>query len=138
MARVFVTGSSTGLGLMAAQLLLEQGHRVVVHGRNQVRAGDAMAAASGCDAAVVGDLSTLAGMRTVAEQANRLGPFDAVIHNAGIGYREARRGDTEDRLPALFATNTLAPYVLTALIEKPRRLVYLSSGLHHGARLHLD
>jgi len=119
MALVFVTGSSTGLGLMAAQLLLEQGHHVVVHGRNQARADAALSAAPSCGAAVIGDLSTVRGMRTVAEQANRLGPFDAVIHNAGIGYREARRGETEDRLPALFATNTLAPDVLTALIECP-------------------
>src|SRR5262249_40252189 len=33
-------------------------------------------------------------------------------------------------LPHVFATNTLAPYILTALIERPKRLVYLSSGLH--------
>jgi NAD(P)-dependent dehydrogenase (short-subunit alcohol dehydrogenase family) len=61
-----------------------------------------------------------------------------VIHNAGIGYRESRRIETEDRLPALFATNTLAPYVLTALIERPKRLVYLSSGMHRSARLEID
>jgi len=53
-----------------------------------------------------------------------------VIHNAGIGYREPRRIATEDGLPPVFAVNTLAPYILTALIQKPKRLVYLSSGLH--------
>lgn len=138
MARVFITGSSTGLGLMAAQLLVEMGHRVVVHGRNQARADDALAAVPGADAAVVGDLSRIREMRAVAEAANRLGRFDAVIHNAAMGYRESRRVDTEDGLPPLFATNTLAPYVLTALIEKPKRLVYLSSGMHQGAALDLD
>jgi NAD(P)-dependent dehydrogenase (short-subunit alcohol dehydrogenase family) len=138
MARVFVTGSSTGLGLMAAQLLVETGHRVVVHGRNQARADAALAAVPGADAAVVGDLSRLREMRSVADQVNALGRFDAVIHNAGIGYREPRRADTEDGLPELFATNTLAPYVLTALIERPQRLVYLSSGLHRGAQPNLD
>ena len=138
MARVFVTGSSTGLGLMAAQLLLELGHRVVVHGRNQARADAALAAAPGADAAVIGDLSTIRDMREVAEHANRLGPFDGVIHNAGIGYRESRRIETEDRLPTLFATNTLAPYVLTALIGRPKRLVYLSSGMHRSAKPALD
>jgi NAD(P)-dependent dehydrogenase (short-subunit alcohol dehydrogenase family) len=91
MARAFVTGSSTGLGLMAAQLLLELGHRVVVHGRNQARADVALAAAPRADAAVIGDLSKIRDMRAVAEQVNRLGEFDAVIHNAGIGYRELRR-----------------------------------------------
>ena len=137
MPRVFVTGSSTGLGLMAAQLLVETGHQVVVHGRNQARADAALAAAPGAEAAVVGDLSSIQDMRNVAEQVNGFGRFDAVIHNAGIGYRESRRNDTEDGLPQLFATNTLAPYVLTALIAKPKRLVYLSSGMHRGATLNL-
>ena len=138
MARVFITGSSTGLGLMAAQLLVETGHRVVVHGRNQARADAAHASVPTADAAVVGDLSNIREMRAVAEQVNALGRFDAVIHNAGIGYRETRRIETEDGLPQLFATNTLAPYVLTALIHKPNRLVYLSSGLHRGASPNLD
>jgi NAD(P)-dependent dehydrogenase (short-subunit alcohol dehydrogenase family) len=138
MSRVFITGSSTGLGLMAAQLLVDMGHRVVVHGRDQARADAALAAVPGAEATVIGDISSIREMRAVAEQVNALGRFDAVIHNAGIGYREARRSDTEDGLPQLFATNTLAPYVLTALIEKPKRLVYLSSGLHRGATLNLD
>ena len=68
----------------------------------------------------------------MAEQVNRLGSFDAVIHNAGIGYQEPRRIATEDGIPHVFAVNTLAPYILTALIEKPKRLVYLSSGLHQS------
>ena len=137
MSRVFITGSSTGLGLMAAQLLVETGHQVVMHGRNQARADAALAAVPGAEAAVVGDLSSIREMRNVAEQVNRAGQFDAVIHNAGIGYRESRRTETEDGLPQLFATNTLAPYVLTALIEKPKRLVYLSSGMHRGATLNI-
>jgi NAD(P)-dependent dehydrogenase (short-subunit alcohol dehydrogenase family) len=138
MARIFVTGSSTGLGLMAAQLLIEQGHRVVVHGRNQARAEEAMAGARGAEAVVVGDLSRLGAMREVAEQANRLGRFDAVIHNAGVGYREPRRVETEDGLPHIFAINVLAPYVLTSLMGRPDRLVYLSSGMHHGVKPDLD
>ena len=35
MARVFITGSSDGLGLMAGKLLIEQGHEVVLHGRTR-------------------------------------------------------------------------------------------------------
>ncbi len=130
MARVFITGSSTGLGLMTAQLLIEQKHDVVLHGRNAARAAEAHAAAPGAAGVVTGDLSRLAEMRGVAEQVNRLGRFDAVIHNAGIGYRETRRIETEDGIPHLFAINVLAPYVLTALVHKPQRLVYLSSGMH--------
>ena len=138
MARVFVTGSSTGLGLMAGQLLIAEGHQVVLHGRNQARAQEAMASAPGAHATVVGDLARISDMRSVAEQVNRIGRCDAVIHNAGIGYRGARRQETVDRLPHIFAVNVLAPYVLTALMQRPDRLVYLSSGMHHGARATFD
>jgi NAD(P)-dependent dehydrogenase (short-subunit alcohol dehydrogenase family) len=138
MARVFVTGSSTGLGLMAGQLLIEQGHRVVLHGRNPERVDAAVATAPGAEAAVVGDLSSIEAMQSVADQVNRLGRFDAVIHNVGIGYREPRRVETRDGVPHVFAVNVLAPYVLTALIERPDRLVYLSSGMHHSAEANLD
>jgi NAD(P)-dependent dehydrogenase (short-subunit alcohol dehydrogenase family) len=131
MARIFVTGSSTGLGLMAAELLIEQGHRVVLHARNEARAKELMAAAPGAEAVVVGDLASLRQTRALATQVNRLGRCDAVIHNAGVGYREPRL-ETEDGLEHIFAINVLAPYVLTLLIERPDRLVYLSSGMHHG------
>jgi NAD(P)-dependent dehydrogenase (short-subunit alcohol dehydrogenase family) len=131
MARVFITGSADGLGQMAAQLLIEQGHGVVLHARNEQRGKEALAAAPGAESVVIGDLTSIAQTRNVAEQVNRIGPFDAVIHNAGVGYREPHRMATEDGLPHVFAVNTLAPYILTALIDKPKRLVYLSSGLHH-------
>jgi NAD(P)-dependent dehydrogenase (short-subunit alcohol dehydrogenase family) len=137
-ARVLITGSSDGLGLLAARLLIEEGHEVVLHGRNEGRSRDALAAAAGARAAVSGDLSTIAGARTVADAANQLGRFDAVIHNVGIGYRETRRVETEPGIPVLFAVNVLAPYLLTALIDRPDRLVYLSSGMHRGVRLRID
>lgn len=137
MARVFITGSSDGLGLLATRLLIEQGHEVVVHGRNDDRSRDALKAASGARGAVTGDLSTIVGARTVADQVNKLGHFDAVIHNAGIGYREGRV-EMEPGVPSVFAVNVLAPYILTALIKKPDRLVYVSSGTHHGVRPRMD
>ena len=117
---------------MAAQLLVEQGHEVVLHARNQQRGQEALAAVLGAETVVIGDLTSIAQTREVAEQVNGLGLFDAVIHNAAIGYREPRRIATEDGLPQVFAVNTLAPYILTALIKKPKRLVYLSSGLHRN------
>jgi len=89
-----------------------------------------MSAVPGADTVVVGDLSSIRESRKVADQVNALGSFDAVIHNAGVGYREPRRVATEDGLPTVFAVNTLAPYILTALIHRPKRLVYVSSGLH--------
>jgi NAD(P)-dependent dehydrogenase (short-subunit alcohol dehydrogenase family) len=132
MARVFITGSSDGLGRLAAELLAQEGHHVVLHARNEQRAKVALAAVSGAETAVIGDLSSIAQTRGVADQVNGLGAFDAVIHNAGVGYREPQRIETEDGLPHVFAVNTLAPYVLTALIQKPKRLIYLSSGLHQS------
>jgi NAD(P)-dependent dehydrogenase (short-subunit alcohol dehydrogenase family) len=132
MARVFITGSADGLGKMAARLMVGKGHRVVLHARSESRAKDALAAVPGAERAVAGDLSSIAECRQITEAVNKLGTFDAVIHNAGIGYREPQRAPTIDGLPHVFAVNTLAPYILTALIRKPKRLVYLSSGLHRS------
>jgi len=138
MAKVFISGSSTGLGLMTGRLLVEQGHQVVLHGRNAARSTDARRQLPHALEIVTGDLSTVEGAREVAEQVNRLGRFDAVVHNAGIGYRETKRVETQDGVPEVFATNVLAPFVLTALIERPARLVYLSSGMHQSAIADLD
>lgn len=138
MARVFVTGSADGLGLMAGRLLAETGHAVVLHARSEARAAAARAAVPKAEAVLVGDLLTIAAMRDVARQANERGRFDAVIHNVGIGYQEPGRNETADRLTKLWAVNVLAPYVLTALMHTPRRLVYLSSGMHTGGDASLD
>ncbi|SPV02584.1 SDR family NAD(P)-dependent oxidoreductase [Burkholderia cenocepacia] len=137
MSRIFISGSSTGLGLMAAELLVQQGHKVVLHARNVNRAEDTRRALPKAEAIVVGDVETIAGAKNVAEQVNALGYFDAVIHNAAVGYREGHRV-TSDGLPHVFAINTLSAYILTALIARPRRLVYLSSGMHHHAQANLD
>jgi NAD(P)-dependent dehydrogenase (short-subunit alcohol dehydrogenase family) len=135
-SKVLITGSSDGLGLVAAQRLLAAGHEVVLHARNQGRARDAQTAAPRAHGVVVGDLASISETRALADQANRLVPFDAVIHNAGVGNRE-RRIETVDGLEHIFAINVLAPYLLTALIEQPKRLVYLSSGMHRGGDLDL-
>src|SRR5438105_14658315 len=122
---------------MAARLLIDQGHDVVLHGRNEGRSRDALAAAAGASGVVSGDLSTIAGPRTVADEVNKLGRFDAVIHNAGVGYRESRV-EVEPGVPSVFAVNVLAPYILTVLIERPKRLVYVSSGMHRGVHPRMD
>jgi NAD(P)-dependent dehydrogenase (short-subunit alcohol dehydrogenase family) len=137
MARVLITGSADGLGLMAGQLLADGGHAVTLHARNATRADHARKALPNAHV-LVGDVATLDGMREVAEQANASGRFDAVIHNVGIGYREPRRSETVDGLEHVFAINVLAPYVLTALITPPDRLIYLSSGLHRRGDPSLD
>jgi NAD(P)-dependent dehydrogenase (short-subunit alcohol dehydrogenase family) len=131
MARIFITGSTDGLGRAAAQSLMSDGHEVVLHARSAERADQARDMASRALAIVIGDLSSAAETRSVAEQVNRLGRMDAVIHNAGI-YTVPDRGSTPEGHATVLAVNTLAPYILTALIERPERLVYLSSGLHRG------
>ncbi len=130
MAKIFITGSADGLGMMAARLRVAAKHEVILHARNPGRAKEAMASVPGAKAAVHGDLASLAEMQSVAEQANTLGPFDAVIHNAAVGYREPRRVQTVDGLAQVFAINSLAPYLLTSLMDRPQRLIYISSGLH--------
>jgi NAD(P)-dependent dehydrogenase (short-subunit alcohol dehydrogenase family) len=137
MARIFISGSTTGLGLMAGELLASQSHRVVLHARSADRAEDALRALPEAEAVLVGDVETVAGAKDIASQANALGRFDAVIHNAAVGYQEAHRV-TSDGLPHVFATNTLSAYILTALLQRPKRLVYLSSGMHHRAIANLD
>jgi NAD(P)-dependent dehydrogenase (short-subunit alcohol dehydrogenase family) len=137
MARILITGSADGLGQMAAQRLVGAGHDVVLHARNRERSQHAMQHVPGAHNVLIGDLSSIAETRTVADQANALGPFDAIIHNAGVGYQEPRI-ETSDGLEHVFAINVLAPYLLTALIDRPRRLIYLSSGMHRGGIVQLD
>ncbi len=132
MSQVLITGSADGLGLMAARLLIADGHAVTLHARSPARAAEALAAAPGAAGALVGDLASLRQTRELADRANALGRLDAVIHNAGVGYREPGRIETEDGLAHVFQVNVLAPYLLTALIARPGRLVYLSSGLHQS------
>jgi NAD(P)-dependent dehydrogenase (short-subunit alcohol dehydrogenase family) len=120
MARVLVTGAASGLGLNAATDLATGGHDVVVHVRDRTRRPGEPAGRGWADV-VTGDLSDLAQIAGVAEQANACGPFDAVIHNAGVM-------EPHDVL----AVNVLAPYLLTTLLEPPERQVFLSSSMHRG------
>jgi NAD(P)-dependent dehydrogenase (short-subunit alcohol dehydrogenase family) len=126
MARVFITGSADGLGRATAQTLHGYGHEVVVHVRNSDRLAAVRDLLAGGAVAVVGDLSDLEETRGVADQVNRLGPLDAVIHNAGVITG-----------PHVLPVNVVASYLLTALIHRPQRLVYLSSSMHRGGRASL-
>ncbi|MFE5839913.1 SDR family NAD(P)-dependent oxidoreductase [Arthrobacter sp. NPDC056493] len=127
MARIFITGSAGGLGLNAARALMQQGHDVVLHARNTSRLADAGAVREQAVGTVVGDLADLAETVRVAEQAGEYGPFDAVIHNAGVYSGNG-----------IFSVNTVAPYVLTALMARPRRVVYISSGMHRSGTPDLE
>jgi NAD(P)-dependent dehydrogenase (short-subunit alcohol dehydrogenase family) len=138
MATILVTGSSDGIGRHTAATLVDGGHRVVLHARDERRAGDARAAVPGAAAVVVGDLASLAQTRDLARQAADLAPFDVVVHNAGVGGGQNAPVPTEDGLERIFQVNTLAPYLLTALLPAPARLIYLTSGLEADGRARLD
>jgi NAD(P)-dependent dehydrogenase (short-subunit alcohol dehydrogenase family) len=126
MARIFITGSADGLGRAAAQTLLVDGHEVIVHARSAERLAAVNDLIGRGASAVVGDLADQDQTRAVAVQVNQLGRVDAVVHNAGI-YSGRQ----------ILPVNIVAPYLLTALIHRPQRLVYLSSGSHYGGRADL-
>lgn len=131
MSRIFITGSSDGLGRAAASTLMDEGHEVVLHARSKQRAAVLADLAPRAAGVVVGDLSSATETRAIADQVNKIGRMDAVIHNAGI-YQEPGRGMTPEGHAKTLAVNTLAPYLLTAWIERPDRLIYLSSGMHRS------
>jgi NAD(P)-dependent dehydrogenase (short-subunit alcohol dehydrogenase family) len=130
-SRIFVTGSTDGLGRGAAGVLIGDGHDVVLHARTRQRAAALSDLAADAAGVVIGDLASAAETRALAAQVNDIGRMDAVIHNAGV-FLEPSRAPTADGHPTTLAVNTLAPYLLTALIDRPDRLIYLSSGLHHA------
>ena len=137
MARILITGSAQGLGRAAALDLLAAGHQVVVHARNQDRAADLSdLVAQGADL-VVGDLADLSQTRHLAEQVNELGRMDAVIHNAGV-YSDRSPNRAADGHPRIVTVNLLAPYLLTFVLERPARIVYLTSDMHLSGNPDLD
>ncbi|MCS3801189.1 SDR family NAD(P)-dependent oxidoreductase [Niastella sp. OAS944] len=125
MARIFITGSADGLGFLAARELINEGHQVVLHARNAQRTAETKRKLPQAEAVLTADLQSIEETNQLAATANALGTFDAVIHNAGV-YQAAPQ--------LIFAVNTLAPYILTSLINKPKRLIYLSSGMHMQGR----
>lgn len=129
MARIFITGSAGGLGELAARTLIEQGHKVVLHARNAARGKDAIKKNPGAENVLTGELSDLEETEKLADKANKSGIFDAVIHNAGVYQTSSKE---------IFAVNTLSPYVLTSLMKKPKRLIYLSSGMHLQGQFNLN
>lgn len=129
MSRIFITGSADGLGQLCARLLIQQGHEVVLHARNAERGKEALRRVSGARTVLTADLSSINEIKDLAEKANALGAFDAIIHNAGVYQVSSEQ---------IFAVNSLAPFILTSLMEKPKRLIYLSSGMHLQGKVNID
>ena len=115
MPRIFITGSTDGLGRGAASILIGEGHDVVLHARTVQRAAVLSDLAPDASGVVIGDLASAAETRDLADQVNDIGRMDAVIHNAGV-FLEPSRSATAERHPKTLAVNTLAPYLLTALL----------------------
>lgn len=120
MSLVFVTGAASGVGLLTARELIDDGHDVVIHARNPERlTGEVTEIVDKVRGVVYGDLDSVTGVETVAASANEYGAFDAVIHNAGSAGEQKT-----------FAVNVVAPYVLSALMTRPKRIVTVSSVMH--------
>jgi NAD(P)-dependent dehydrogenase (short-subunit alcohol dehydrogenase family) len=121
MARIFITGSADGLGQLAARVLIENGHHVVLHARNTERGSEALERNPDAETVLTADLTNMEETQNLADEVNKLGSFDAIIHNAGVYQVSSNE---------IFAVNTLAPYILTCLIQRPKRLIYMTSGMH--------
>ena len=138
MAKIFITGSADGLGSLAAKLLVSQGHRVVLHARNAERGRQALSKVPGAEKVLTADLSNVEETKKLSAEVNSTGSFDAIIHNAGVYNQKSGHTDTGDFQQVMVRINTLAPYILTCLIQKPKRLIYLSSGMHSQGDPDLD
>lgn len=131
MARILITGSTDGFGLEAARQLVQRNHTVYLHARTQERAEEAKVKCPGAAGMLIADLTSVPETLKLAEEANAIGTFDAVILNAGLLYGPFRK--TESGVPAMVFVNIIAPYILSCLLRPPKRLIFIASTLHHEA-----
>ena len=130
MGTILVTGSVDGIGQRTAAQLVARGYQVVLHARNEDRAAVAKAALPAAAGIAVGDLRSIEETTALARSLATFGRLDAVVHNAGIARLDApERELTGDGLESTFQVNVLAPYLLTALLPRPGRLVFVSSAM---------
>ena len=134
MARIFITGSTRGIGAKTARQLIDLGHEVVVHARDHARAEETKAQFPDAHGVVVGELDSLASTSDLSTKATAFGPYDVIIHNAGTGGGVSERAETGDGLERIFHTNVIAPYVLTAQMELPRRMIFLTSSVEANSK----
>ena len=140
---ILITGSTDGIGLETARMLVTQGHHVLLHGRNPEKLEHVEKALTGLAgggrvSSYLADLSRLVDVdaftKAVAEQHTQL---DVLINNAGI-FR-TQKPVTEDGLDVRFAVNTIAPYLITLrllpLIGASGRIINLSSAAQSPVNL---
>ncbi len=129
MAKIFITGSSDGLGLYTAKELLHLGHEVVLHAKNEQRAKETILKFQSNIKVLIADLSKFQEVKQLAKEVNDLGNFDVIIHNAGVFNSSGEE---------IFKINVLAPFILTALINKPKKLIYIGSNMHAQGKIDLE
>lgn len=121
MTTILITGASDGIGLETAKRLAGDGHTLILHGRSAGKLETAADAArtAGPDAdvsTVLADLSDLDAVRSMAaELTERFDSIDVVINNAGIF--ETPHVETTSGHDVRFVVNTIAPYLLVALLR---------------------
>ncbi|MEZ0390891.1 MAG: SDR family NAD(P)-dependent oxidoreductase [Pseudobdellovibrionaceae bacterium] len=147
MKTILVTGSTDGIGLATASQLVQRGHRVLIHGRNQEKAklatSKVMTAGSGQALPVWGDLSMMSEVVELANQVKKVGPeLDILINNAGVYMNQKKL--SKDGFEMTFCVNHLAVHLLThellpLLKTRPRaRIVTVSSIAHQKGHLDFD
>ena len=139
MAVICITGSTDGIGLATARVLVADGHRVLIHARTPERGRSVLDRLGGDTALVTGDLSRLDEVHQLADQIRAAGPVDVLVHNAGVWVRGATPRTTADGLETTFAVNVLAPHLLTHLLAgdldaRGGRLLWLGSGTAASGR----
>ena len=108
-----VTGASSGIGLELTKMLCSRGFRVVGVARNSERLEKIKSELGNCFDYVVADLSTVDGIRSVADSVKGFGSIDVLVNNAGFGlYRRVLDHSLED-LVSMTMTNFVAPIALT-------------------------
>ena len=132
---ILITGSTDGIGLATARILVSQGHHVLLHGRNPAKLADVERELSGLPTegsveSYVADLSRLSEVETLAKAvAEKHTKLDVLINNAGV--LKTPDPITPEGLDVRFVVNTFAPYLLTQrllpLMDASGRVVNLSS-----------
>lgn len=121
MSKIFITGSSDGIGLQTAKELINLGHKVILHARNEKKAIELKSHLKNANKILVGDLTSIYETKQLANEINSLGNFDTIIHNAGVFKNDKSE---------IFKVNVLAPYILTACVKKPKKIIYIGSNMH--------
>ncbi len=125
-----ITGATDGIGLLTAQALAAEGHRVLLHGRNAAKLEAAAKTVGGTTEQYIADLSKRADVDALAAAIRKNhSQIDVVINNAGI--LKTPNPVTKEGYDIRFEVNTFAPYALTRdllpILAKDGRVVNLSS-----------